>query len=63
MQQTLSLCIEMAIKDGMSSIAFPLLGVNNLQYEASAVADCFIKAKRAAKKPIDVSIFIVSLLS
>jgi hypothetical protein len=56
MQQTLSLCIIMAINDGMSSIAFPLVGVNNLRYDASEIATCFMKAKLAAKRPIDVSI-------
>jgi O-acetyl-ADP-ribose deacetylase (regulator of RNase III) len=46
-----------AINDGMSSIAFPLIGVGQLGYNPASVADCFHKAKIGAGKSIKVSIF------
>jgi O-acetyl-ADP-ribose deacetylase (regulator of RNase III) len=48
--------MKKAISDGMSSIAFPLIGVGQLGYDPTSVAECFHKAKLSAGKSIDVSI-------
>jgi len=41
LQDLISLCLSMAVKDKMSSIAFPTIGCGKLKFEPSVVAGCF----------------------
>jgi len=46
LQNMVERCLEMAEKDGMSSIAFPTIGCGRLRFDPKSVADCFCRAQR-----------------
>jgi O-acetyl-ADP-ribose deacetylase (regulator of RNase III) len=54
MEAQLRLCLEKAVKDNMSSIAFPALGCGNLKYDPCAVAKAFLKAEEACGQQLEV---------
>jgi len=46
LQDLIALCLNMAVKDKMSSIAFPTIGCGKLKFDPATVAECFKAAER-----------------
>jgi len=46
LQDLIALCLNTAVKDKMSSIAFPTVGCGQLRFSPTTVAECFRAAKR-----------------
>jgi len=46
LQDLIALCLNAAVKDKMSSIAFPTIGCGHLGFDPKTVAECFKAAKR-----------------
>ena len=54
--QLIKLCLEMAVKDGMTTIAFPTLGCGKLNYTSKDVCSCFRKAEQDMKAQLQVEL-------
>jgi len=54
LKDMIALCLNMAAKDKMSSIAFPTVGCGQLKYDPALVAKCFKTAERDADPAITV---------
>jgi len=48
LQDLIRLCFRTAVKDKMSSIAFPTIGCGQLKFDPAVVAECFKAAARDA---------------
>jgi len=46
LQDLIALCLNTAVKDNMSSIAFPTIGCGQLKFDPATVAKCFEAAAR-----------------
>ena len=46
LQDLIALCLKTAVKDNMSSIAFPTIGCGHLGFNPATVAECFKAASR-----------------
>jgi O-acetyl-ADP-ribose deacetylase (regulator of RNase III) len=58
MENMIKLCLNMAVADNFSTIAFPSVGCGKLGYSPSTVIDCFVKALQATKTDIEVTCFL-----
>lgn len=54
LRDLITLCLNTAVKDKMSSIAFPTLGCGQLKFDPAIVAECFKAAKRDAGAMLQV---------
>jgi len=46
LQDMIALCLNTAVNDKMSSIAFPTVGCAQLKFDPATVAECFKAAER-----------------
>jgi len=54
LEEMIALCLKTAVKNGMSSIAFPTVGCGYLNFDVATVANCFKAAERDAGAALKV---------
>jgi len=59
----ISTCLQMAVKDGAKSIAFPTVGCGRLAYDAKHVAESFVRCHKQGTSALQVKITILAYFS
>ena len=54
--QLIKRCLDMAVTDGMTTIAFPTLGCGKLNYNSKDVCSCFREAEQDTKAQLQVEL-------
>jgi hypothetical protein len=54
LDELIKTCMEQALKDNMTSIAFPALGCGNFKYDPRDVAGCFLRAEQTYGQRLQV---------
>lgn len=57
MDSLIESCLQQAVSENMTTVAFPALGCGKLKYQFSDVAECFMRAEQLYRQKLKVKAF------